>query len=230
MGKSICEILLGWLILAYITSIVPEGELEAAGIKVADNAQGAPTATGLLASAGGEKDAALRIVSFGESVPKDAKIVEISTHLIVDEASPKGLNFFAIQVNFPNKTWAHGGPQLVQHDGKPFQQVNWGGLVNRGGGSKDYQEVDWKKDLLLIQCGIGKEGNTGALAVATASRVRSQSQAESRVQLFRPRRSRWGNPRHRSAAARTDTGNGILRSSLSKLTLRPTRTSCLSRR
>lgn len=93
---------------------------------------------------------------FGKSVPKGAKIVKVSAHLIVDKASPNGLNFFAIQVNFPNKTWAHGGPQLVKKAGKPFQQANWGGLVNRGGGSKDYKEVDWKNDLLLIECGIGK--------------------------------------------------------------------------
>jgi hypothetical protein len=93
---------------------------------------------------------------FDKSIPKGAKIVKVSTHLIVDKASPSGLNFFAIQVNFPNKTWAHGGPQLVQKRGKPFQQANWGGLVNRGGGSKDYKEVDWAKDLLLIECGIGK--------------------------------------------------------------------------
>lgn len=91
-----------------------------------------------------------------KNIPKDAKIVKVSTHLIVDKASPNGLNFFAIQVNFPNKTWAHGGPQLVKKKDKHVQQANWGGLVNRGGGSKDYKEVDWKKDLLLIQCGIGK--------------------------------------------------------------------------
>ena len=57
---------------------------------------------------------------------------------------------------FPEQDLAHGGPQLVKRDGKPFMQANWGGLVNRGGGSKDYKEVDWKNDLLLIQCGIGK--------------------------------------------------------------------------
>jgi len=103
----------------------------------------------------GEEDAHTHL-SFGKSIPKEAKIVQVSTHLIVDQASPNGLNFFAIQVNFPNKTWAHGGPQLVKRDGKPFMQANWGGLVNRGGGSKDYKEVDWKNDLLLIQCGVGK--------------------------------------------------------------------------
>jgi hypothetical protein len=91
-----------------------------------------------------------------KDIPKETRIVQVSTHLTVDEASPNGLNFFAIQVNFANKTWAHGGPQLVKRDGKPFKQVNWGGLVNRGGGSKDYIETDWKKDLFLIQCGIGK--------------------------------------------------------------------------
>jgi len=95
-------------------------------------------------------------LSFGKSVPKDSKIVQVSAHLIVDKASPNGLNFFAIQVNFPNQTWAHGGPQLVKKDGKPFEQANWGGLVNRGGGSKDYKEADPAKDLMLIESGVGK--------------------------------------------------------------------------
>lgn len=93
---------------------------------------------------------------FGKSIPQDAKIVKVSAHLIVDKASPNGLNFFAIQVNFPNKTWAHGGPQLVKKKNELVKQANWGGLVNRGGGSKDYKETDLKKDLLLIESGIGK--------------------------------------------------------------------------
>jgi hypothetical protein len=90
------------------------------------------------------------------NLPKDAKIVWVSTHLIVDKASPNGLNFFAIQVNFPNKTWAHGGPQLVKKGNQNVEQVNWGGLVNRGGGSKDYKETDLKSDLMLIESGVGK--------------------------------------------------------------------------
>lgn len=94
-------------------------------------------------------------LSFGD-VTKDSKVVQVSSHLIVDKASPNGLNFFAIQVNFPNKTWAHGGPQLVKKGNKLVQQANWGGLVNRGGGSKDYKETDLKSDLSLIESGIGK--------------------------------------------------------------------------
>jgi hypothetical protein len=87
-----------------------------------------------------------------EGIPKDSKIVSVSTHLIVEQAATNGLNFFAVQVNFPNKTWAHGGPQV----NSGAEKANWGGLVNRGGGSKDYKEVDWKEDLLLIECGIKK--------------------------------------------------------------------------
>jgi hypothetical protein len=87
-----------------------------------------------------------------EGVPKDAKIVRVSTHLIVDKVDPAGLNFFAVQVNFPNKTWAHGGPQFTGGT----EKANWGGLVNRGGGSADYRETDWKKDLLLIEYGVEK--------------------------------------------------------------------------
>jgi hypothetical protein len=87
-----------------------------------------------------------------EGISKDAKIVKVTTHLIVNHAAPVGLNFFAVQVNFPNQTWAHGGPQI----NSGAEKANWGGLVNRGGGSKDYQEVNWKEDLLLIECGIEK--------------------------------------------------------------------------
>ena len=47
-----------------------------------------------------------------EGIPKDSRIVNVSTHLIVEQAATNGLNFFAVQVNFPNKTWAHGGPQV----------------------------------------------------------------------------------------------------------------------
>ena len=60
---------------------------------------------------------------------------------------------FAIEVDFPNSTWIHGGPQLLD-DGS--LQANWGGLVDRGGGDADYDLLDWKKDVLLIQCGVGK--------------------------------------------------------------------------
>jgi hypothetical protein len=87
-----------------------------------------------------------------EGIPQDAKIMRVRTHLIVDRAAPVGLNFFAIQVNFPNQTWAHGGPQI----NSGAEKANWGGLVNRGGGSKDYTEVNWKEDLLRIECGIEK--------------------------------------------------------------------------
>ncbi len=87
-----------------------------------------------------------------EGIPKDSKIVSVSTHLIVEKAATNGLNFFAVQVNFPNKTWAHGGPQVTSGT----EKANWGGLVNRGGGAKDYQEVNWQEDLKLIECGIEK--------------------------------------------------------------------------
>jgi hypothetical protein len=87
-----------------------------------------------------------------DGVPKDARIVKVSAHLIVDKVAPTGLNFFAVQVNYPNKTWAHGGPQFTGGT----EKANWGGLVNRGGGSTDYRETDWSKDLLLIEYGVEK--------------------------------------------------------------------------
>ena len=89
-------------------------------------------------------------------IEKDAKVVKAVTRLKVDKVSPNGLNFFAIQVNYPNKTWAHGGPQANKRDTKVVRYANWGGLVNRGGGSKDYTEADPKNDFALIECGIGK--------------------------------------------------------------------------
>lgn len=100
---------------------------------------------------GGAETNAHTHLSF-QGIPRDSKIVSVSTHLIVDEAATNGLNFFAVQVNFPNKTWAHGGPQI----NSGVEKANWGGLVNRGGGSTDYKEVDWKNDLLLIECGVEK--------------------------------------------------------------------------
>jgi hypothetical protein len=80
-------------------------------------------------------------------------IVKVSARVRVTKAIDQGLNFFAIQVNFPNKTWAHGGPQLV--GGK--YQMNWGGLVSRGGGSADYQKEDPEADLQLMQNGPNVE-------------------------------------------------------------------------
>lgn len=100
---------------------------------------------------GGDENDSHTHVRF-EGIPKDAKTIHVSTHLIVDQAAPVGLNFFAVQVNFPNKTWAHGGPQV----NSGTEKANWGGLVNRGGGSKDYKEVNWQEDLLLIECGVEK--------------------------------------------------------------------------
>lgn len=74
-------------------------------------------------------------------------ITEVSTHLVIDRAIPKGLNYFALQVNFPNHTWAHGGLQLIDN----VKQMNWGGLVNRGGGTKDYHQSSPADDIALIQ-------------------------------------------------------------------------------
>ncbi|GLQ88280.1 hypothetical protein GCM10007898_18490 [Dyella flagellata] len=75
------------------------------------------------------------------------EIIKVTSHVRVTNAVNQGLNFFAIQVNFPNQTWAHGGPQLV--GGK--YQMNWGGLVSRGGRATDYREENPASDLLLMQ-------------------------------------------------------------------------------
>lgn len=72
--------------------------------------------------------------------------------VVVDRVAPTGLNFFALQVDFTNGTWAHGGLQDVDGDaGQRVRQVNWGGLVDRGGGNDDYDKEDDRADLDKIQ-------------------------------------------------------------------------------
>lgn len=80
------------------------------------------------------------------------RLIAVSARVMVDEAPDVGLNFFAVQVNFPNKTWAHGG--LQYNDGQKWR-ANWGGLVNRGGGRADYVQTDPASDLMLMQNGEG---------------------------------------------------------------------------
>lgn len=78
-------------------------------------------------------------------------VVAAHGEITVDKASLDGLNFFAMQVNFDNDTWAHGGVQLL--DGKR-EAINWGGLTNLGGGSGDYakrNEAERAADLDRIQ-------------------------------------------------------------------------------
>lgn len=84
-------------------------------------------------------------------IPSD--IVKVSARVRVTKASDHGVNFFAIQVNFPNQTWAHGGLELV--GGKYL--INWGGLVNRGGGLADYRKEYPAADLQLMQNGSNAE-------------------------------------------------------------------------
>ncbi len=80
------------------------------------------------------------------------KLVGASVRVVVDRVAPVGLNFFALQVDFDNGTWAHGGVQDVDGpDGSRTRQINWGGLVDRGGGNADYDEEDDRADLEAIQ-------------------------------------------------------------------------------
>lgn len=96
---------------------------------------------------GGEHDQQTHI-SF--DAPK--QLVGASVHVVVDRTAPTGLNFFALQVDFANGTWAHGGLQDVDGpDGKRTRQVNWGGLVDRGGGTADYEQERDQADLEKIQ-------------------------------------------------------------------------------
>ncbi|HEY4414527.1 MAG TPA: hypothetical protein VGO57_02455 [Verrucomicrobiae bacterium] len=131
-----------------------------------------------------------------EGIPKDAKLVSVSAHLIVDQAAPEGLNFFAIQVNFPNRTWAHGGPQVNSGE----EKANWGGLVNRGGGSKDYQEVNWQEDLKLIEYGIGKPNTVPfkwernceyIITIARGKQVQLPAGTNANYHVMVPERTMW---------------------------------------
>lgn len=75
-----------------------------------------------------------------------------SVRIVVDRAAPVGLNFFALQVDFNNGTWAHGGVQDVDGpNGSRTRQVNWGGLVDRGGGNGDYDNQNDAADIEKIQ-------------------------------------------------------------------------------
>lgn len=75
-----------------------------------------------------------------------------SVRVVVDRVASTGLNFFAIQVDFDNGTWAHGGLQDVDGpNGTRTRQVNWGGLVDRGGGTDDYTKEADREDLEKIQ-------------------------------------------------------------------------------
>src|SRR5205085_5402940 len=82
-------------------------------------------------------------------------VVSASVQVVVDRAATSGLNFFALQVDFDNGTWAHGGLQDVDGPDGPesprVRQVNWGGLVDRGGGNADYDQADARADLEEIQ-------------------------------------------------------------------------------
>lgn len=66
--------------------------------------------------------------------PEDTTHVQMRIN--VDSTSGDGLNFFGLQVNFDNETWAHGGVQRTDGDRK----VNWGGLPVRNDGNSDYTE------------------------------------------------------------------------------------------
>ena len=82
-------------------------------------------------------------------------LIAASVHVVVGRTASVGLNFFALQVDFDNGTWAHGGLQDVNGPGAigapRTRQVNWGGLVDRGGGNEDYDQADARIDLDRIQ-------------------------------------------------------------------------------
>lgn len=108
----------------------------------------APRDDGPAFGIGGGEDAPETHVAF--DAPRD--LIAASARVVVDRVAPRGLNFFALQVDFANGTWAHGGVQDVDGpDGTRTRQVNWGGLVDRGGGNADYDELDDVADLARIQ-------------------------------------------------------------------------------
>ena len=64
---------------------------------------------------------------------KGNRYVGASVDVKIDEVPRHGLRFFALQVNFADVAWAHGGLQKDPDEG----QANWGGLVP--GVSYDYE-------------------------------------------------------------------------------------------
>ncbi|MBK9032284.1 MAG: hypothetical protein IPL61_13390 [Myxococcales bacterium] len=107
----------------------------------------APATPALFGIGGGEDDPRTHV-----AFDAPGELVAASARVVVDRVAPTGLNFFALQVNFNNGTWAHGGLQDVDGPaGTRTRQINWGGLVNRGGGSADYEQQDDRADLARIQ-------------------------------------------------------------------------------
>lgn len=105
-----------------------------------------PPETPLFGIGGGETDLHSHVTF---TLPHD--IIRARVQVVVDRTHD-GLNFFAMQVNFKNGTWAHGGLQDVNGpNGTRKRQVNWGGLVNHGGGATDYAKHDDSADADLIQ-------------------------------------------------------------------------------
>lgn len=106
-----------------------------------------PSAPPLFGIGGGEVDPQTHV-----SFEAPRQLVGASARVVVDRVASTGLNFFALQVDFANGTWAHGGVQDVDGpDGSRTRQVNWGGLVDRGGGTADYEPEDDLADLDQIQ-------------------------------------------------------------------------------
>lgn len=84
---------------------------------------------------------------------EEKSLLYTSIVVTVKKTASIGLNFFALQVNFDNDTWAHGGLQDLEDNTTATRKrmVNWGGLVNRGGGSTDYAGVSDVDDLEKLQ-------------------------------------------------------------------------------
>jgi len=111
-----------------------------------DGDDGAPDPEGI--GIGGGEAAKETHVGF-DAAPR---MIRARVEVTIDKVAPTGLNFFAIQVDFDNGTWAHGGLQDVDGpDHGRVRQVNWGGLVDRGGGNDDYDQMNDTADLEKIQ-------------------------------------------------------------------------------
>lgn len=121
-------------------AVIPAPNVELAPTK----ARTAPT----FGIGGGERDPLTHI-----SFVTPASMTKASVRVVVDRAAATGLNFFALQVDFTNGTWAHGGLQDVDGDdvGTRKRQINWGGLVDRGGGNDDYDKENDRVDVEKIQ-------------------------------------------------------------------------------
>lgn len=74
-------------------------------------------------------------------LPIDSRthVTSVSINVAIHSTSSQGLQFFALQANFEDGAWAHGGQQILGP--KPYR-INWGGLVSTADDKTGYSLND----------------------------------------------------------------------------------------